>query len=121
MEVILDSNFIIGCVKKKIEFIDKLEEMGFRVLLPREVYQELKDLRLNVSPSERDAIEIAFEILDKKKVEKMTVGGRNVDEGLIDKGKKGHYIATLDRAIRNVIPNKVIIDDSTKGLMLERA
>ncbi len=45
MEVILDSSFIISCVKRKIDFISQLEEKGFKVLVAREVLQELKDMK----------------------------------------------------------------------------
>ena len=48
MEVILDSNFIVSCVMKGIDFISQLEGKGFKILIPREVIQEIKDLRNKV-------------------------------------------------------------------------
>ena len=120
MEVILDSNFIISCLKRKIDFVENLEEMGFKILLPREVFQELKDLRLKVTTEERSLIDVALELFTKKKIKKMTLGGKNVDEGLILKGRDGYYIATLDNAIRRVVPNIVVIDSARNKLMIER-
>lgn len=112
MEVILDTNFIISCVKKRIDFLDQLEQQGFSPRLPLEVYQELKDLRLNVRHDERVAIDAALEMLSSRKVKKVKLGHKKVDQALIEKGKEGMHIATLDKEIRRNIPNSVIIFDA---------
>lgn len=114
MEVLLDSSFIISCVKKKIDFLAQLEEQGFSVRLPHEVFEELKDVRLTSRRAEREAIDIAFALFEKAGVKKMKLGKKRVDEGLIDKGKQGIYIATLDREIKRAIPNAVVIFDAEK-------
>ncbi|MEM4271110.1 MAG: hypothetical protein QXO70_03380, partial [Candidatus Pacearchaeota archaeon] len=72
MEVLLDSNFIISCVKKKIDFIEELEKLGFKVILPREVLQELKDLKMESYHSDRVAINVALEMFEKRKIKKIT-------------------------------------------------
>lgn len=120
MEVLLDTNFIISCVKKKIDFISGLEEKGFRILLPKEVYEELKDLRLDSSPKNRAAIEVALELMAKRKVEKIGLGKKKVDEALIESGRKGRYIATLDAAVKRSVPNRVVISESSNDLIIER-
>ncbi|MEK6893208.1 MAG: hypothetical protein AABX07_03310 [Nanoarchaeota archaeon] len=119
MEVLLDSNFIIACVKEKIDFITQLEEQGFKVSLPLEVYQELKDLKYKVSQADREAIKIAFEIFEKIGIKKTKLGNDAVDRELIKKGKQGCFIATLDAAIKKEIPNKVIIFTSQKRIGIE--
>mgnify|MGYP001613981067 CR=1 FL=1 len=121
MEVILDSNFIISCMIKNIPFLDQLEGQGFKVLLPKEVYQELKDLRLNVSHKERIAIDTALELLGGKRVRRMKLGGKTVDDGLIAFGRKGAYIATLDAGIKREVPNRVIISSAQKRIDIERS
>ena len=42
MQVLLDSSFIISCVRDRIDFISQLEEQGFTPVVPREVLQEGK-------------------------------------------------------------------------------
>ena len=121
MEVILDTNFIVSCIKKKIDFLSELEGLGFKVLLPKEVFHEIKDLRLNSDHNTKVAAEVALEILKKRKVKGMTIGDRQVDEGLIEFGKKGAYIATLDAAIKRQVANRVVISESTNGIVVERA
>jgi len=123
MEVLLDTNFIISCVMKRIDFIDELTTMGFKIRIPREVLQEMKDLKKEsgIAHEERTAIDVAFELLDEKKVRKVKIGGRYADEGLIAKGNEGIYIATLDNAIKNKVPHKVVIDSARNGLKIERS
>ena|SRR3989344_2252285 len=116
MEVILDSSFILSCVKKKIDFVAQLEEQGFKIVVPREVLQEMKDLKLRsgLSHEERSAIEFIFKIVESEKIKKISLGSRKVDKGLIEKGREGIYIATLDRAIKREVKNKVVIFDAQK-------
>jgi rRNA-processing protein FCF1 len=116
MEVLLDSSFIISCIRERIDFLSQLEGQGFKVVVPREVMQELKDLRKKSSLSHEDrvAIDVAFEIIENNKLKKTKIGGKKVDEGLINKGREGVYVATLDAVIKREIPNKIIINKSRK-------
>ncbi|MFH1802790.1 MAG: hypothetical protein ABH864_05085 [archaeon] len=123
MEVLLDTNFIISCVLKRIDFLDELEGLGFKSRVPLGVLQEMKDLKKEgkTSHTERQAIDVAFALLEEAKVKKTRIGGKYVDEGLIQKGKKGVYIATLDREIKHHVPNKIVIDSAKKCLKVERS
>ncbi len=121
MEVLLDTNFIISCVKHKIAFMEQLEEQGFKVIVPREVLDELKDLRLKVSHDDRTAITIALELLSSKKIKKRRLSGTSVDEGLILLGKQGAYIATLDNGIRRLIPNSIGIHTASNSIVVARS
>jgi len=123
MEVLLDTNFIISCILKRIDFLEELEGMGFRVKIPREVLQEMKDLKKEKRTGrlEREAIDIAFKMFEEEKIKKVTVGGKNVDEGLIAKGREGIYIATLDREIKREVTNLVVIDNPKKSLKIIRS
>lgn len=120
MEVLLDTSFIVSCVMKRIDFLEELENLGFRIKVPREVMQELKDLKKGKKSSrrEREAIDVAFQMLEKSK--KMKLGGRTVDDGLIAHGRSGIYIATLDRGIKVKVPNKVVLDNSRKSVKVVR-
>ncbi|MBX4196189.1 hypothetical protein KW805_01215 [Candidatus Pacearchaeota archaeon] len=120
MEVLLDSSFIISCLRKNIDFISELKEQGFSPVLPREVMDELKDLRLNVAHADRVAIDLAFTLFETRKIKKMKLGGTSVDEGLIAKGKHGIYIATLDRVIKRAVPNRIVISDAKNAISIER-
>jgi len=120
MEVLLDSNFIISCVRRKIDFISELKGLGFKVIVPKEVLLELKDLRLNVTHDERMAIDIGMDVIDKSGIKKIKMGKGKVDDVLIEQGKKGAYIASLDSYIKRSVPNRVVINSASNKLMIER-
>ncbi|MBS3077106.1 hypothetical protein J4233_02430 [Candidatus Pacearchaeota archaeon] len=77
MEVLLDTNFIISCVMRRIDFVEELTGLGFHVKIPKGVLQELKDLKTDkkTSRDERQAIDVAFAILEERKVRKVRIGG----------------------------------------------
>ncbi len=114
MEVILDTNFIVSCVRRRIDFIAQLEEQGFKVILPKEIFQELKDLKKDskISHETRTAIDVAMKLFEKVKIRKMELGHEKVDNALIRRGKDGYYIATLDRAIKRSVPRRIVIFDA---------
>lgn len=123
MEVILDTNFIISCVRKRIDFLSELADLGFNdIAVPKEVIQEMKDIkkRTNESFEDRAAVNVAFEMLKERKIKEITLGCKLPDEGLIKLGKKGAYIATLDAEIKHAVPNKVVINNSKNGLEVVR-
>ncbi|MEK6889049.1 MAG: PIN domain-containing protein [Nanoarchaeota archaeon] len=121
MEAVLDANFIISCMKRKIDFIDALESAGFKIAVPREVIQELKDLKNNVRHDDRVAIDTAFSLLEGEKVKKIKLGQGRVDERLIGLGRRGAYIATLDSAIKRAVPNRIIINNAKNAIFVERS
>ena len=96
--------------------------MGFEIKVPKEVLQEMKDLKKEskVGYAEREAIDIAFKMFEQGKIKKMSLGGAKVDDGLIAKAREGVYIATLDRRIKREVANKVVIDTAKKGLKITR-
>lgn len=124
MDVLLDTSFIVSCVKRRIDFFDELSTLGFRVVVPKEVLQELKDLKMKkgVARPTREAIDVAFEMIESNKdVKTKSIGGRYVDEGLIEKGKAGAYVATLDSEIKHAVPNIIVIDSAKNGLKVVRS
>lgn len=122
MEAVLDTNFIISCIIKRIDFLEELKQLGFVPVLPREVMQEMKDLKREgkVSREERVAIDIAFKMFEDNKIRKLSFGSGKVDDALIKKGKTGVYIATLDKEIKRAVPNRIVIVDAQKKLGVER-
>jgi len=122
MEVILDTNFIISCMLKRIDFMEQLGNLGFVVKIPKEVIEELKDLKNDnkkTSRKEREIINVALSWLEEKKVKKIKLGGK-VDLKLIERGKEGIYIATLDNGIKREIPNKVVINNAAGRVEVAR-
>ncbi|MGV8142787.1 MAG: hypothetical protein ACP5NS_04100 [Candidatus Pacearchaeota archaeon] len=121
MQVILDSSFIISCIRERIDFLTQLSDQGFTPVVPREVLQEMKDLRVRsgVSHEDRIAIDVAFELLEKGKVKKTSLGTGKVDDWLIKRGQEGIFIATLDVGIKKRVPKRVVIFKSQNRVGIE--
>ena len=118
----MDTNFIISCLLKKIDFLAQLEEMGFQPRVPKEVVEELKDLKRDgkTTHQERIAIGLALMLFQQRKIRRISLGKKRVDESLIEKGRKGVYIATLDKGIQRHIPNRIVIANAQKRVIVER-
>ena len=116
MEVLLDTSFIVSCVKEKIDFVEQLREQGFAVVVPREVIQELKDLaaRSGVRREDKVAVDVALAVLEQEKVKKGRLGSGKVDDGLIKKGQEGIWIASLDKEIKRAVAKKIVIFSAGK-------
>ena len=122
MEAVLDSSFIISCIRRKIDFLSELEGRGFKVRVPKEVINEIKDLKVRKGQSRevRDAVDALLDMFEQRKVRKMSLGKGKVDEELVRLGKEGIYIATLDNGIKREVPNRIVILSSKKGIGVER-
>jgi len=119
MKVLLDTSFIISCINERIDFLSQLKEQGFQVIVPHEVFQELKDVKNKVSHESKISVDVAFDLFRKEKINKMTLGGRNVDEGLIKRGNEGYFIATLDSGIKSKVPKSVVLFKGKKSVGVE--
>ena len=87
----------------------QLEDLGFIIKIPHEVIEELKDLKFKSDRKTRDAVNIALLIVLDKSVKKIKLGHKSVDDGLIEKGKEGYYIASLDRAIKHEVSKRIVV------------
>ena len=116
MEVLLDTSFIVSCVKQQIDFVEQLRSQGFSVVVPREVLQELKDLaaRDGVRREDKVAVDVALSVLEKEKVKKMRLRSGKLDDGLVKKGQEGIWIASLDKEIKMSVAKKIVIFSASK-------
>ena len=109
-QVILDSSFILTCIKQKIDFFEEIELMGIQIIIPKQVINELKGLKAK----------LALRLLDKHKFKKIDLKTKNTDAGIknyADKNKNV-IIATLDKELKNKIKNKKLIIRGKKKLMM---
>jgi rRNA-processing protein FCF1 len=111
--VLLDTNFILSCIRKKIDFFEEIPLLGLSIIIPKEVIVELGGL----SKSNPGA-QIALKILEKNEFKKVSLGGRNVDNGIVKLAKENenYVIATLDRGIQNKISNQKLVIRGEKKL-----
>lgn len=107
-KVLLDTNFIISCVRQKIDFLEELKFMGFEILIPKEVLRELEGLKEN----------LALKILSKTEFRTIALEISHVDQGIIKFAKENPevIIATLDAEIKESIPNQKMVIRGKKKL-----
>lgn len=128
MKIILDTNFLIYCAKNKLDYVEGISNLineGFELVVPMQVVNELEKLKNDkwkkVSGKDKLAIDLALQLLDFNKVEKVKVKGKSVDEGIINLAKedKKNIVCTLDREMRHIL-GRVILINKFKKLMLTR-
>jgi rRNA-processing protein FCF1 len=116
--VILDTNFILSCIRKKIDFFREIKFRGIKILIPEEVVKELKNLSEKGNKKLQEEAKIAILILKKNSFEKIALNTKNVDNGIVKMAKenKDYIIGTLDKEIKNKIKNQKLIIRGEKTL-----
>ena len=109
-KVILDSSFIITCVRQKIDFFEQINLMGMQILIPKQVIREIKNLK-------NSAAKTSLKVLKKGKFKKIDLGKGKVDNLIINFAKKNDVVvATLDREIKKKTQNNKLIIRGKKKL-----
>jgi len=111
-DVVLDTSFILTCVRQKIDFFEDLKMMGLKILIPKQVIGELAGLATSKTESE-----LALNILQKNKYKEVDLASKNVDEGIIAYAEKNKdiFIATLDKEIKKKTKqSKVVIREKKR-------
>jgi len=119
-KVILDTSFILSCVRQKIDFFEQFELMGIEPLVPIQVLEELKRItKSNKKLHFRDDAKVSLEVLKKGNFKEIKFKQNSVDKGIKKFADlhEGILVATLDEELMNKISNKKII--IRKGKILE--
>ena len=106
MEVLLDTSFILSCVREKVDFT-LADEYG-KLLLAREVIQELEKLASSKRPDSNLAT-LALKIIDcnKEKFRIIELENEDVDSGIIEYARaKKTIVATMDARIKKFVRKK---------------
>ena len=118
-QAILDTNFILTCIKQKIDFFRDIPNMGVQILIPRQVIEEVKRVSNSTKKLKfRDDAKLAQVILEKNKFTQIDIRGKYVDKGLINYAKDHPrlIVATLDKEIKSKIVNSKLIIRGKKKL-----
>jgi len=104
MKVIIDTNFILSCLKKKVQIFEEIDNLNLDAVVPEQVVNELKKLKENKKKSyaDRELCNLALQLIKHKKIKKIKLSKVYVDSGILDYVKKNKYvcIATLDRELK---------------------
>lgn len=108
-QVILDTSFILTCVRQKIDFFEEL--MEYEIIIPKQVIGELK--RLNNSNTQ-----LSLKLLEKNNFKEVDLGKAHVDKLIIRFAKENSkvIVATLDNEIKNKVKNNKLVIRGRKKL-----
>ena len=112
-QAILDTNFILTCVKQKIDFFEELYLMGTSIIIPKEVIKEIEKFK-----EKKSEAQTALKLLEKKDYQIIELGRGHVDKKIISYANKNQdiLVASLDKEIQDKIFNKKIIIRGKKRL-----
>jgi len=107
-QIILDTSFILTCVRQKIDFFEKLNGEGMEILVPDQAIDELMGL----------GADAALKILEINEFKLVKEKGKDADEAIIKLAKKNPQaiVATLDNGLKKKIKNKKMIIRGKKTL-----
>lgn len=121
-KVILDTNFIMTCIRQKIDFFEELKFMGLQILIPKQVKNELEKVAKSKKKLRfRNEAELALRMMESHSHFEVDLKEHNkkrgVDKLLTDYANKNKSVmlATLDKELRdNTENNNVVIRDKKK-------
>lgn len=111
-EAILDTSFVMDCVKEKVDFFDYFEKDGVKPIIPQEVIQEIERLS-NESETKkiRDSAQLAKKMIEKNGFESPSIGKGHVDSKIknLAKEKPASFLATMDKDLKYAVNNRKIV------------
>jgi uncharacterized protein len=116
-QVILDTNFIITCVKQKIDFFEEIRFMGLEIVVPKQVIAELERLSKKKGTTKVQA-ELALEVLRSDRPKIIDLKINYVDKAIIRYSKKNPemIVATLDKEVKDAVSNQKLVIRGKKKL-----
>ncbi len=94
-KVVLDANFIINCIKFKIDLFRELDRVlngKYEIVVPESVYREVSRVEVKA--------EIKKTAMEMFKRYVRRIKGKNVDEMLVRLGERGAVICTDDKELK---------------------
>ena len=122
MKILLDTNFILTCIKQKIDFENIAEEKiseNVEWIIPIEITEELIKIKENKGKTiDRNAANLALQLILKLKAERIKLGNKKVDDGLVNYLDKNNEIvlATLDKNLKKRVKNRILTIKNKKSL-----
>lgn len=122
-KALLDTSFILACIKQKIDFFEDIRLLGIKIIIPKQVINEIKIITNSKKKLHfRKDAELALKILEKEKnsfrIVDLSNYGRNTDKRIKNFSDKDDnlIVATLDKQLKQKTKNKNLIIRGKKNL-----
>lgn len=95
----------------------------YELVVPLQVIHELEKLRddkwKKVSGKDKDAADLALQLIDAKGIKKVETSGKNVDESIINLSREDNknIVCTLDREMRHTLGRVILISRGKKLIL----
>jgi len=119
MKVILDTNFLIDCIRFKIDIGSEL--IGNEMFVLESIVFEIEKITKR-GTKESSLAKIALDYIKRKGLKVLKSKEKNTDLSLLKYSKKGYAIATQDRILKNKLKKaggKVIYIRQKKYVVFE--
>ncbi|MCK5449613.1 hypothetical protein KAI32_02005 [Candidatus Pacearchaeota archaeon] len=124
MKILLDTNFILTCIKQKIDFnsiTNDLFDEPIEWIIPQEVLDELKNIKdkKGIKILDKNSAKLSLEILQtiNHKIIKLPGNNPNVDIKIKNYiSEKKIILATLDKNLKKRVTNKILTIRNRKNL-----
>ena len=115
---LLDTSFILTCVRNKIDFFEQLELEGFKILVPKQVIKEIEAIKNSKKSEAKIEADLALKLIKAKKSKIIQLKAKTTDNSIINYAKQNQNIivATLDREIKKKTKNRKLIIRGKKKL-----
>jgi rRNA-processing protein FCF1 len=109
-KVLVDTNFLVYCVNKKIDFFEFCQLNGVSIIIPFEVLMEINRLITSPKSALVNSLKVVKKIIEKEKYEEVSIKGKYVDSGIINYLKKNPeiFLATMDEKLQKLVKNKLV-------------
>lgn len=124
MKVILDTNFLVYCAGRKIDFMQELERLFIKpeIILPSQVLLELRKIAEKGSGKDSKAASLALEILalpqNKERVNLVSSPESNADKAILNLAVRNSVIASFDKELKKSSPPSRFLRIKNKALSI---
>ena len=121
-KVILDTNFILTCIRNRVDFYEEFLFRGYSVIVPKEVKEEIERLMNSTKKLKfREEAKLALKLIDSFEHEEVSIPGRYVDSALKNylDVHPDIILATLDKQLKKSVKNRKFVIRNKKKLELQ--
>jgi len=116
MKILLDTNFILTCVKQKIDFPNRADEIidqKIEWIISQDVLNELNLLKnkMSIKVLDKNAAKLSFQIIQNLNPKIILLSGENpnVDMKIVKYiTNKDIVLATLDKNLKSRVKNRIL-------------
>ncbi len=109
-KIILDTNFLINCLRFKIDFLEEIQDLiqePFQIFVLSTTLKELEKIN-KLKIKESKYAKLALKLVKEKNFLTIKTAFKNTDKAILELANKDSIVATNDKELRNRLRKKGI-------------